>query len=101
MMIDTSDCITLVDTDRTDRTSNWTRVTGIFDNCSSVNAGRQAERPVFLKSSISDATMVPIGSMVPYSMVANTASTSRITRRTQTVMKITDTEGGTLHESHE
>ena len=98
-MIEISDCMTLLVNDRSDCSSNWTRVSGIWENCSSVNAGRNAEMPVLLKPCTSDATMVPIWSMLPYNMLADTDSTSRITRRTQRVMNMTDTEGFTMRIS--
>jgi hypothetical protein len=43
--------------------------------------------------------MVPIWSILPYNKFDETDSTSRITRRTQTVMNVTDTEGFTIPES--
>jgi hypothetical protein len=65
----------------------------------SVNVGRTAEIPVFLKPFARDATMVPIWPIFPYIMLDETDKTSRITRRTQTVMNTTDINGFTVRDS--
>ena len=99
MIIEIIDCMTLPVNDRSDCSSNWISVSGILDSCFAVSVGRNAENPVFLNPLTSDVTMVPIWSILPYNKFDETDSTSRITRRTQTVMNVTDTEGFTIPES--
>jgi hypothetical protein len=99
MMMEISDCMTLPDNDRSDCSSNWISVSGILDTCFSVKVGRKAEKPVFFNPLTIEVTMVPIWSMLPYNMFDEIDSTSRITRRTQRVMKVTDTDGFTIPES--
>ena len=93
-------CITLPLNARSDCSSNWISVSGILDTCFSVNVGRNAETPVFLNPLTSEVTIVPIRSMLPYNIFDETDTTSRIMRRTQRVMNVTDTEGFTIPESH-
>ncbi len=100
MMMEISDCMTLLFNDRSDCSSNCMSVSGILDICFSVNVGRKEENSVFLKPCTSEVTMVPIWSMLPYSMFDVIESTSRITRRTQTVMNVADTDGFTIPDSH-
>jgi hypothetical protein len=99
MMIEMSDCITLLVSDKSDCSSSWTSVSGIWETCSAVNVGRNAEIGVFVKPATRDVTMAPIRSIPPYTMLADTDRTSRMTRRTQSVMNVPDTDGFTMFES--